>query len=46
MAAEDDERGYVLGRSEEVARRQRLLRAAHAETLPPAWATFRVACEA
>ncbi|HEY7315122.1 MAG TPA: methyltransferase [Gemmataceae bacterium] len=32
--------------AEEVARQQELLRAAHAESLPPAWATFRVACEA
>jgi ubiquinone/menaquinone biosynthesis C-methylase UbiE len=32
--------------AEEVARQQGLLRAAQAESLPPAWATFRVACEA
>jgi ubiquinone/menaquinone biosynthesis C-methylase UbiE len=32
--------------AEEVARQQGLLRALHAESLPPAWATFRVACEA
>jgi len=32
--------------AEEVVRQQGLLRAAHAESLPPAWATFRVACEA
>jgi hypothetical protein len=32
--------------AEEVARQQGLLRAAQAEALPPAWATFRVACEA
>jgi trans-aconitate methyltransferase len=32
--------------AEEIARQQRLLRAAQAESLPPAWATFRVACEA
>ncbi len=31
---------------EEVARQQELLRAAQAESLPPAWATFRVACAA
>jgi ubiquinone/menaquinone biosynthesis C-methylase UbiE len=31
--------------AEEVARQQGLLRALHAESLPPAWATFRVACE-
>lgn len=31
---------------EEIARQQALLRAAQAESLPPAWATFRVACEA
>jgi len=32
--------------AEEIARQQGLLRAAHAESLPPAWATFRAACEA
>jgi hypothetical protein len=32
--------------AEEVARQQGLLHAAHAESLPPAWAMFRVACEA
>jgi ubiquinone/menaquinone biosynthesis C-methylase UbiE len=32
--------------AEEIARQQRLLRAVQAESLPPAWATFRVACEA
>ncbi len=32
--------------AEEVQRQQELLRAAHAETSPPAWATFRVAGEA
>jgi hypothetical protein len=32
--------------AEEVARQQGLLRAAPAESLPPAWATFHVACEA
>ena len=32
--------------AEEVQRQQELLRAAHAESLPPAWATFRVAGEA
>jgi ubiquinone/menaquinone biosynthesis C-methylase UbiE len=32
--------------AEEIARQQALLRAAQAESLPPAWATFRVACEA
>jgi ubiquinone/menaquinone biosynthesis C-methylase UbiE len=31
--------------AEEVARQQGLLSALHAETLPPAWATFRVGCE-
>lgn len=31
--------------AEEIARQQDLLRAAVAESLPPAWATFRVACE-
>jgi ubiquinone/menaquinone biosynthesis C-methylase UbiE len=31
--------------AEEISRQQELLRAAHAESLPPAWATFRVACE-
>jgi SAM-dependent methyltransferase len=31
---------------EEIARQQSLLRTAHAEALPPAWATFRVAGEA
>jgi ubiquinone/menaquinone biosynthesis C-methylase UbiE len=29
----------------EIAQQQKLLRAVHAESLPPAWATFRVACE-
>jgi hypothetical protein len=29
----------------EIARQQALLRAAQAESLPPAWATFRIACE-
>jgi ubiquinone/menaquinone biosynthesis C-methylase UbiE len=32
--------------ADEIARQQLMLHAAHAETLPPAWATFRVACEA
>jgi SAM-dependent methyltransferase len=32
--------------AEDVARQQRLLRAARAESLPPAWATFNVACQA
>ena len=32
--------------AEEIARQQRLLRAAQAESLPPVWASFRVACEA
>ncbi len=32
--------------AEEIARQQGLLRAARAESLPPAWATFRAACEA
>jgi ubiquinone/menaquinone biosynthesis C-methylase UbiE len=32
--------------ADEIARQQQLLRAGHAESLPPAWATFRVACEA
>jgi ubiquinone/menaquinone biosynthesis C-methylase UbiE len=31
--------------AEEIERQQGLLRAAHADSLPPAWATFRVACE-
>jgi len=31
--------------AEEVARQEGLLRESHAESLPPAWATFRVACE-
>ena len=31
--------------AEEITRQQGLLRAAQAESLPPAWATFRVACE-
>jgi ubiquinone/menaquinone biosynthesis C-methylase UbiE len=32
--------------AEEIARQQRLLCSAQAASLPPAWATFRVACEA
>jgi SAM-dependent methyltransferase len=32
--------------ADEIARQQKLLRVAPAESLPPAWATFRVACEA
>jgi ubiquinone/menaquinone biosynthesis C-methylase UbiE len=32
--------------AEEIERQQALLRAAEAEALPPAWATYRVACEA
>jgi hypothetical protein len=32
--------------AEEIARQQGLLRAVQSESLPPAWATFRVACEA
>jgi hypothetical protein len=32
--------------AEEIARQQRLLRVAQPESLPPAWASFRVACEA
>jgi len=32
--------------AEEIARQQGLIRAAHAESLPPAWATFRATCEA
>jgi hypothetical protein len=32
--------------AEEIARQQGLLRAAEAGSLPPAWATFRVASEA
>ncbi|HEY7329553.1 MAG TPA: class I SAM-dependent methyltransferase [Gemmataceae bacterium] len=32
--------------ADEIARQQQLLRAAQPESLPPAWATFRVACEA
>ena len=32
--------------AEEIARQQGLLREPHAESLPPAWAAFRVACEA
>jgi ubiquinone/menaquinone biosynthesis C-methylase UbiE len=31
--------------ADEIARQQALLRTVHAEALPPAWATFRVACE-
>lgn len=31
--------------AEEIVRQQELLRSVHAESLPPAWATFRVACE-
>jgi SAM-dependent methyltransferase len=36
----------VIMTAQEIARQQRLLRAADAASLPPAWATFRVACEA
>jgi ubiquinone/menaquinone biosynthesis C-methylase UbiE len=45
---EVSERLTALGimTADEIARQQKLLRAAHAESLPPAWATFRVACEA
>jgi len=32
--------------ADEIARQKKLLRVADAERLPPAWATFRVACEA
>ena len=32
--------------ADEIARQQKLLRAGHVESWPPAWATFRVACEA
>ena len=32
--------------ADEIARQQHLLRAVQAESLPPVWATFRVACEA
>jgi ubiquinone/menaquinone biosynthesis C-methylase UbiE len=32
--------------AEEIVRQQELLRAAQPDSLPPAWATFRVACEA
>jgi ubiquinone/menaquinone biosynthesis C-methylase UbiE len=32
--------------ADEIARQQQLLRAGHAESWPPAWATFRVACMA
>jgi ubiquinone/menaquinone biosynthesis C-methylase UbiE len=38
--------GLGIMTSDEVARQQSLLRAASAEALPPAWATFRAACEA
>jgi hypothetical protein len=31
--------------ADEIARQQDLLRTVHAESLPSAWATFRVACE-
>jgi hypothetical protein len=31
--------------ADEIARQQKLLRTVHAASLPPAWATFRVACE-
>ncbi len=45
---EVSERLTTLGimTAHEIARQQQLLRTVHAESLPPAWATFRVACEA